>query len=99
MHESTTWTTRKGYQWQGEQLDFLIEIPNSQEILEAIQSFQLLKAPRTDGLYPIFYQKYWEIVENHIKDMCIGAFVEGKLPQGIKHTLIFLIQKTQMQPP
>lgn len=40
----------------------LCSIPEEEEILCALNSMSPLKAPSLDGIPPLFYQKYWNVV-------------------------------------
>lgn len=40
---------------------------HQEEIWIVVESFQPLKAPRPDGLHPLFFQKYWEVLGQSIQ--------------------------------
>ena len=65
------------------------------EIEHAIFQMGLLKAPRSNGMSPIFYKKYWNIVRPGV---IVGVFFclqDGVLLHKINHTNICLIPKGQ----
>ena len=51
------------------------------------------KAPEPDGLQPVFFQKYWDIVGHTIFDLVCSAFESGTFPIELENTLIVLIPK------
>lgn len=69
------------------------DIPIEEGILDTIKSFQPLKAPGPDGLHPLFYQKYWDIVGNSTIQLCKNAFINGHIPEEINRTHLCLIPK------
>lgn len=64
------------------------------EILIAVKSFKPTKALGLDGLYPLFYQKYWDIVGPHTLDFCKKVFTEFQIPHQANSSLLCLIPKT-----
>lgn len=63
------------------------------EIGEAINQMHPLKAPGSDGIPALFYQKYWHIVGEEIQSMVLGILNEDKSPASINKTFIALIPK------
>lgn len=63
------------------------------EILTVIKSFNPLKAPGPDGLHPIFYQKYRDLVGSKTSAFCKEAFSSNLMPESINQTLLVLIPK------
>jgi hypothetical protein len=65
------------------------------EVEHALNQMGLLKAPGLDGMAPIFYQKYWNIVGNDLTASILSCLKDGSLLKKINHTHICLIPKVQ----
>jgi hypothetical protein len=66
---------------------------SNEEIKEALFQMGPTKAPGSDGVPAMFYQKHWNILEN---DICnaVRAFLGGEeIPEGLCDTIIVLIPK------
>ncbi|XP_060202826.1 uncharacterized protein LOC132631242 [Lycium barbarum] len=62
------------------------------EIKKALFSFKPKKAPEPDGLYPLFYQKYWDIVKNQVTSFCHKEYISHfKSMKGRKENMILKI--------
>lgn len=66
---------------------------STSEILSAVNSFKLFKAPRPDGLHPLFYQHYWTEVGPKVIDFCHHIFLTFQIPEPINQTYVCLIPK------
>lgn len=77
--------------------DSLTKPPLISEIKNAIQSFKPLKAPGpgSDGIHPVFFQKYWIDTGSAVIDSCINAFTTLKIPEDINKTFVTLIPKVK----
>lgn len=64
-----------------------------QEILQSLKSVHPTKAPSPDGMTPLFFQTYWEMVKSDLIHTIQLFFQTGQLPMGINHTFIALIPK------
>ena len=53
------------------------------------------KAPGPDGMSPMFYQQYWEIVGPEVIKCVLDSLNTGVLPCGINDTYICLIPKVK----
>ena len=51
------------------------------------------KAPGPNGMSPIFYQKYWDVVGYDVVNCVLGALNSGLLPCSLNETFICLIPK------
>lgn len=65
------------------------------EVTQAIRQMGAFKAPRPDGLSPLFFQKNWHVVGEEVENFFIQAFQEGKFPDDINGILIILIPKQE----
>ena len=63
------------------------------EIFEALHSMKPFKAPSPDGLYAVFFQKFWEVVGTLVKHAIHDIFSSGIMPMDLNQTLITLIPK------
>lgn len=71
----------------------LIRSFTRQEIFDVIKSMNPTKAPGPDGIYAIFYQKYWDIVGEDTCNICLQILNEGTSMTQINKTHITLIPK------
>ena len=51
------------------------------------------KSPSPDGMSPIFYQRYWDIVGPHVVNYVLNTLRIGIMPNGLNATYICLIPK------
>jgi hypothetical protein len=72
----------------------LITPVTKQEVLAALNSMKLYKAPGPDGFQCIFFKQYWHIVGDDIFHLVQSAFQTGYFDPEISDTLIALIPKT-----
>ena len=54
-----------------------------------------LKAPGLDGMPPLFYQNYWNLVGCDVTKTILSYLNTATLPHLINHTFITLIPKTK----
>lgn len=59
----------------------------------ALNQMDPLKAPRLDGMAPVFFQKYWAIVGRLVTGAVLQALNSGVIPSSINHTHVVLIPK------
>ncbi|XP_075658874.1 uncharacterized protein LOC142628714 [Castanea sativa] len=71
----------------------LLAVFKAKEVQIALQQMHPTKAPGPDGMSPIFYQKYWEIVGNDVIGCELNALNSSVMPCGINETYICLIPK------
>ena len=51
------------------------------------------KSPGPDGISPIFFQRYWDIVGLYVVDCVLKIIRTGVMPNGLNDTYICLIPK------
>ena len=72
-------------------------IPNApitdREISEGLWALKPFKAPGPDGLHAGFFQHFWLIVGDSVREKVKGVFSSGVIPDYINQTLITLIPK------
>ena len=66
-----------------------------EEIKDALWSMKPYKAPGPDGLHAGFFQRFWLVVGDSVKEEVMRAFTERKVPDYLNKTLIVLIPKIQ----
>ena len=52
-----------------------------------------LKAPGPDGMPPLFYQQFWEVMKYDVINAVLSWLNTSNLPNPINHTLITLVPK------
>ena len=67
----------------------------AEEVWTAFKQMHPTKAPGLDGISPIFYQTYWDIVGPSITNCVLLALNSGVMPKEINKTHICLIPKTK----
>ena len=55
----------------------------------------LLKAPGSDGLPPLFYQKFWLAIGEDVSKAVLNCLNLGSIPSSINHTFITSIPKVK----
>ena len=71
----------------------LLESFKADEVWQALQQMHPTKSPGPDGMSPIFYQKYWDIVGVNVSSCVLQALNTGVMPRDINNTYICLILK------
>ncbi|KAL4332119.1 hypothetical protein GQ457_07G022500 [Hibiscus cannabinus] len=64
-----------------------------EEIKEAVFNMGALKAPGPDGYPGIFYQSFWDIIQEDVVNLVFEFFRNGSMPKDINKTNIVLIPK------
>lgn len=67
----------------------------SEEVWTTLNQMHPTKSPCPDGLSPIFYQKYWDIVGPSVSHCVLQALNSGIMLERINETYICLIPKTK----
>ncbi|KAL0009260.1 hypothetical protein SO802_010762 [Lithocarpus litseifolius] len=63
------------------------------EVWTALQQMHPLKSPGPDGMPPIFYQKFWNIVGPNVIECVLNILNSGSMPPDFNATHICLIPK------
>lgn len=66
-----------------------------EEIKDALWSMKPYKASSPDGLHAGFFQHFWLLVGNSVREEVMRAFTTRKVPAYLNKTLIVLIPKIQ----
>lgn len=71
------------------------EIPNVDEVNEAIHRLSPNSAPGSDGFTGHFFRGCWEIVKYDIVNIVQGFFLGDHLHRAVKSTMLILIPKVE----
>ena len=63
------------------------------EVELALKQMAPLKAPGPDGMPPLFYQNFWELVRGDVIHDVLSFLNSGSIPNSLNHTFITLIPK------
>ncbi|KAG8367282.1 hypothetical protein BUALT_Bualt16G0056200 [Buddleja alternifolia] len=72
----------------------LLSIPTPCEIKKTVFSMAANKTPGPDGMSPLFYKTYWDIVGIDVVKAVTHFFETGHLLKAMNHTFITLIPKS-----
>ena len=61
----------------------------------ALKQMEPLKAPRPDGLPPLFFQRYWHVVRDDVTKAVLSCLSTGVIPTSLNNTFITLIPKVK----
>ena len=65
------------------------------EVHDAIKQMAPLKAPSPEGMPPIFYQSYWDLLGGDVTSFVLHFLNSASLPTNFNHTFITLIPKVK----
>ena len=65
------------------------------EVELALKKMKPLTAPGPNGMPPLFYKSYWNIVGSNVIDATLSVLNSRNMPPNINHTFIALIPKTK----
>ena len=65
------------------------------EVEVALKQMAPLKAPGLDGMPPLFFQNYWDLVKGDITTTILNYLNSGSLPSTLNHTFVTLIPKVK----
>ena len=75
--------------------DNLIGSFSREEVELALRQMAPLKAPGPDGMPPIFFQKFWDIIGDDVVEAVLSCLNTGTIMPGLNHTFISLIPKVK----
>lgn len=67
------------------------------EVKQAINQMAPLKAPKPDGMPPLLYQHYWNLIGDDISNSVLHFLNSTSLLENLNHTFITLIPKKKKQ--
>ena len=73
----------------------LDELPTMDELLSAIKSMPIRKAPGKDGIPPELIKVAVDPLANHLLDLLHQCWEEGKVPQDMKDSVIVTLYKNK----
>lgn len=65
------------------------------EVEEALKQMAHLKAPRLDGMPPIFFQHYWPSIRDEVTNAVLSCLNLGKILPSLNHTFLTLIPEVK----
>ena len=65
------------------------------EVKQALKQMKPITTPGPNGMPPIFYKSYWNIVGSDVINATLSVLNSGIMPPNINHTFITLIPKTK----
>ena len=63
------------------------------EVVQALKQMSPMKAPRPNGMPPLFFQHFWPMIEGYVTQSVLSWLKSGTLPHLVNHTFITLVQK------
>lgn len=73
--------------------DDLLKEFKGEEVWRALKQMHPTKSPGLDGMSPIFFQKYWDVVGPQVVDYVLKTLETCDMFNGINNTYICLIPK------
>ena len=67
----------------------------AEEVWNALKQMHPTKAPGPDGMSPIFFKHYWNIVGPEVVKCVFSSLNSGRMPCGLNETYICLIPKVK----
>ena len=65
------------------------------EVDSALSHMEALKALSPDGLPPMFFQHYWQIIGDDISEVVLNCLNTSSIPPSINKTFFTLIPKVK----
>ncbi|PKA63611.1 hypothetical protein AXF42_Ash005506 [Apostasia shenzhenica] len=76
-----------------EAMDSLQAQFNKEEIMKALFQIHPTKAPGPDGFHSLFYQKFWDLIEDEVSKFALSVLNEGRSLKDVNQTNSVLIPK------
>ena len=73
--------------------DDLLQEFREEEVRRALKQMHPTKSPGPDGMSPVFFQSYWDVVGPQVVDCVLNTIKTGVMPNGLNDTFICLIPK------
>ena len=73
--------------------DALLKEFQVEEVRRALKQMHPTKSPGPDGMSPIFFQNYWDVVGPQVIDCVLNTLNTGVMPNALNDTYICLIPK------
>ena len=73
--------------------DVLLKEFRVEEVRRALKQMHPTKSLGPDGMSPIFFQKYWDVMGPQVVDCVLNTLNSGIMPDGLNDTYICLIPK------
>ena len=67
----------------------------AKEVWYALKQLHLTKAPEPDGMSPIFFKHYWNIVGPEVVNCVLSSLNSSRMPCRLNETYICLIPKVK----
>ena len=67
----------------------------AKEVWYALKQMHLTKAPKLDGMSPIFFKHYWNIVGPEVVNCVLSSLNSSRMPCRLNETYICLIPKVK----
>ena len=64
-----------------------------EDVVTALKQMEPLKAPSPNGLPPLFFQHYWQLVGDDMTEVVLSCLTSSVIPLSINQTFITLIPK------
>ena len=71
----------------------LLGVFRVEDVKIALNQMHPTKAPGPDGMSPIFFQKYWDVIGSSVVNSVLQTLRTGVMPTGLNETFICLIPK------
>ena len=69
------------------------------EVWQALQQMHPTKSPGPNGMSPIFYQKYWDVVGPSVSNCVLQVLNSGVMRKGINDTYIYMLDPKNQKSP
>lgn len=74
----------------------MVAVFTKEEVFTALKQMHPNKSPGPNGMAPLFFITYWDIINSTVIEAVLTTFNSGNLPPNLNHTFIVLITKNKM---